>query len=175
MSDVCDGRTPGRPPQRVARYGLAMRRKSSRNGSSQPGPTLIFRSRTARPLGLRDPAYIADTPHDLWTGIQRQEPYRATLSAAELEAWIRQAPPVDQVLAGDMLGRQRYDDGGRLVALLLLRHLERHPQDARLPEVMRREVEKAEPRLAAVGLSTAQWAWALAAAQRVRDGHENDG
>lgn len=120
---------------------------------------------------MRDPAYVADTPHDLWWALQRQEPIRSTRSAEELEAWIGEVAELAAVLGCGPLERARYDDLGRLLAKAVLEHLESHPQDAQLPEVVRREVGKTHQRLVA-NVSTFQWVWAMAAAGRIRDARQ---
>lgn len=137
-----------------------------------PVPTIVTRRRRGR-LGLKDPSYVADTPHDLWWGMQRQERFRSTRSAEELEGWIRAAPPLPELLALALLDRARYDGLGQLLGKVVLEHYERHPQDVRLPDVVQREIAKSHQDLV-VQVSTPQWLWALAAANRIWDAHRED-
>jgi hypothetical protein len=139
--------------------------------SKPVGPYPIVR-RPDRRLRLEDRSYVADTPHDLWIALQRGEKYPSTRSAAELEAFIVEGPGPEELLELDHLERRRYDGGGRLLARWILEHYGRHPQDVRVPEVLRRELVKGHPELLLLGLSTAQWVWALAAANRVWDAHQ---
>lgn len=148
----------------------------SRNGghaarsTRYPIPTIVPRT-VRRGLRLQDPAYVADTPHDMWYAMQRSERFRSTRSAEELEAWVRAAPELEATLQRGTLQRERYDDLGRLLAKAILEHYGRHPQDVRLTEVLQREVRKDHPRLTAE-VSTPQWLWALAAAGRIWDAHQ---
>jgi hypothetical protein len=142
------------------------------NGGRRPSPglTVISRRSPDRPLGLQDPAYITDTAHDFWQASQGQ-PWRSTMSAAELEASLKSAPELDELRAMGVLSRERYDGGARLMASWILEHYASHPQDVRLPKEVLREVGKAHPELEEFR-STAAWLWALAAANRVFDAHQ---
>ena len=138
-----------------------------------PVPYVISRTRPSGRRGLADPAYIADTPHDLVLATQGLGTYRSTMSAAELEAEVLAAPAIAELLELDLNSRERYDGGGRLLAKHVLEHLGRHPEDVGLPDVLQRQVLQAHPELRPLDDSTARWAWAMAAAQRVFDAHQD--
>jgi hypothetical protein len=137
-----------------------------------PVPTIVSRRRR-RGLRLKDPSYVADTPHDMWIALQRQEKFRSTMSAEELEAEVRAARELAELLSLSTLDRARYDGVGQLLAKTILEHYERQPQDVRLPEAVKRELGKSHPQLVAEA-STPQWVWAMSAASRIWDGHQED-
>jgi hypothetical protein len=143
---------------------------SNKASPRYPVPTIVSR-RPRRALGLKDPSYVADTPHDLWWAMQRNERMRSTRSAEELEAYIREAPELEALLTLALLDRGRYDGLGQLLAKVVLEHYERHPQDVRLPTAVQRELGKSHPQLVAQ-VSTPQWLWAIGAANRVWDAHQ---
>ena len=157
-----------------------MRRNGRRAGNASPVyPVPYIISRRARvgplgPLGLQDPSYVADTPHDLWISIQQGGKFPSTRSAEELEAWIRGAPELGELVELKPLDRRRYDGGGRLLAKWILEHFGRYPQDVRQAQVVQRELLKANPKLGWLQVSTAQWIWAFAAAHRIWDAHQED-
>jgi hypothetical protein len=146
-----------------AAYDPTMRR----NGKPVSAVPVVRRQR----IRLEDPAYVADTPHDMWASMQRGEKFPSTRSAAQLEAYIAEGPGCEELLERGPLDRERYDGGGRLLARWMLAHYGRHPQDVRVAAVVRRELVKEHPEILVLGTSTAQWVWALAAANRVWDAH----
>jgi len=119
-------------------------------------------------LGPQDPAYIPPTPHDLWVAMCEGKPSRETISARELEDWIRSCPAAKP--EGDD-EREMYDWGGRRAAQLALLAIEAEPEVAGLTQTFWRAVSGHRPEVMNLGLSTTQGTWAHAAAQRIFDSY----
>jgi hypothetical protein len=128
------------------------------------------------PMGLEAPAYVADTPHDLVLAMQTGAKFHSTRTAAELEGWLREAWELDRIVERPLEERERFDQGGRLLALWILEHWTRYPSDVDVgPRATLRQMQTDHPRLPELLDSTARQVWAFAAARRLIDAHRIDG
>jgi hypothetical protein len=140
------------------------------------GPNLRRGGAGVVAMGLEASAYVADTPHDLVVAMQTGTKYRSTRSAAELEGWLREAWPLDEIRERppEAIDRTRFDEAGRLLALWILEHWERHPEDLApgLSQTTIRQLRTQHPDVDQLLNSTARNVWALGAARRVVDAHQ---
>jgi hypothetical protein len=148
--------------------------------TSDPGVAeirrLLFGDRFQAGFGRRDPAYMPLYPHEaaqylFSRGAQMWDKHH---SAEELEQFIDQAPPFEQLGHNDQ-GERWYDDSARLVAKWILSRLRAVPEEARLVVTFWESMESAYPHIADLQLSTAQQNWARAAALRIFDAYRYDG
>jgi hypothetical protein len=136
---------------------------------------MLFGDRFKAGFGHKDPAYMPLTPHEAAAylfsrGATRWDKYH---SAEELEAYINQVPPVEQ-LGPDDRSERWYDNSCRLAAKWILGRLRAVPADARLVLTFWEEMESIFPHLVTFRLATAQQNWVRAAALRLFDADRYD-
>jgi hypothetical protein len=137
---------------------------------------LLFGDRFKAGFGHKDPAYMPLTPHEAahYLFSKGRTPWDKYHSAEELESYINQAPPVEQLGADDRSERW-YDNSARLAAKWILGRLRAVPEDAKLVVTFWAEMESIFPHIASWHLSTAQQNWVRAAALRIFDADRYDG
>jgi hypothetical protein len=137
---------------------------------------LLFGDRFKAGYGHRDPAYLPLTPHEAAAYLfsRGATPWDKYHSAEELEQYIQQAPPVEQ-LGSDDQSERWYDNSARLAAKWILGRLRAVPVDATLVVTFWEEMESIFPHIVTFRLSTAQQNWVRAAALRIFDADRYDG